>query len=563
MTTYGTLPDIEIISVGMEWAASTGPHTVTFENIADAIAAANDDPHIQVPRVKLGHWSTLNDGIPMWEPFAALGDAEPAFGQVVNLYATNDGATLMGTPVEVPDWLRSSAPSSFPNRSAETVPDIVTPAGKRYSMVVTAVSFLGTGLPAVQDLEDLQRVIEGGPDAVTTAQSATAAAKPPDQEGTLPQTPAAASVSTSTIRERFNYEWAENSDNGAVDENGDPLSTYWWWARDLRVDPDEVIADDDEGNLWAVPYSTDGADAVTFGPPVRVRETYVPVAAAAAALTSSAPESQRVLGTFSRPVKQQRPPAASRLQSSEERTMDEAVRRALAAEHGLDPATATEADVNAAVLAATSTPAPEPTGDDAPTSEAPAEPTTPAPAPGTTPTPAPTPAPVPAEPAPATPPVDPPIVTPPVTPPPSAVVTPAPTSEPATEPDRVPVAASAAVGPETVPVSREVWDETQTRLGRLESEATARETAATKARRDGKADGWVRSGRITPHERDLARANLEINEEATTKAYDALAAGRTPVEKDVVVPADTTTEDALYLASCARMGHTPNTSREA
>lgn len=387
----------------------------------------------------------------------------------------------------------------------------------------------------------------------------------------------AASVSQDRIVSAFEkWAWGEIDDGDHIlgDPPPDASEWYWAWCRDIRVDPDEIIASV-EGATWSVPFSTDGEIGVTFGVPVEVRETFLPVGALASqvaravqargqqrVLASNLPRPQRPPKTEGAP-EQLPAPAATRPVSSEERTMDEAVRRALAAEHGLDPATATEADVNAAVLAATNAPAPDPAGDDAPTSEAPADPATPVPAPGTTPAPAPTPTPAPAEPAPATPPVDPPIVTPPVTPPPSAVVTPAPAAEPATEPDRVPVAASAAVGPETVPVSREVWDETQTRLGRLESEATARETAATATRRDGKADGWVRSGRITPAERALARANLDINEEATTKAYDALAAGRTPVEKDIVVPADTTTEDALYLASCARMGHTPNTSREA
>lgn len=85
-----------------------------------------------------------------------------------------------------------------------------------------------------------------------------------------PRLPAMGSVDTSLIRDRFNFDWA----------TGDPiegLDTYWWWARSVRVDPNEVIADGDDGTLWRIPFSTDGVDEVTFGTPVRVAETYVDV----------------------------------------------------------------------------------------------------------------------------------------------------------------------------------------------------------------------------------------------------------------------------------------------
>lgn len=533
MTTYGTIPDVELLSVGMDWPACTGEHTVTFENIADAIRAANDDPLIQTPRVKLGHFSVLNDGIPMWDPFAVITDAEPVFGRVVNLRATNDGATLVGDLVEVPEWLMASAVSAFPTRSAESVPDVTTQGGKRYSMVLTAVALLGAELPAVSDLDDLQRLIESGPEAAATAASR--------QEGILPSKPTAAtpaptagSISTSTIRERFNYDWA-------MTEPIDGLDTYWWWARDIRVDPDEIIADDDEGNLWSVPYSTDGVDGVTFGNPARVLETYVPAPAAASAMTATAPESQRVLGVFSRPTKKQRPTTAASERPAipdERNPMDESVRKALAAAHGLDPDSATEEQVNAAVLAAAEASAGEP--------DAPAEPD-PAPVQTTTVTPAPA-----TEPAPA-PAAEEPIVTPPVTPP---VAEPAPVVA-ATEPDTV------IEQPDTVPVSREVWEQTQTDLRDLIADRDERVAAATTARRDGKADGWVRTGRITPAERALARTNLDINEAETTKAYDALAPGKVPVTKDPVAvaasKAATSGEDALYEASRLRMGAGPST----
>jgi hypothetical protein len=120
--------------------------------------------------------------------------------------------------------------------------------------------------------------------------------------------PTIASVDVGTVRQRFNFDWATS-------DPVEGLDTYWWWARSIRVDPNEIIADDDEGGLWSIPFTTDGADAVTFGTPVRVRETYVPVdgdgVAATAAVTR---RRQRVLASaLDRPAKPSTPehPSAS------------------------------------------------------------------------------------------------------------------------------------------------------------------------------------------------------------------------------------------------------------
>lgn len=329
------LRGVELMTAGIEWPASTGPVTITMEHLADACRAANEDPHIQPPRIKLGHTSPINGDHPDHDPFAALGDAEPAFGVFGNLALTNDGAVLTGDADRILTWLALSAPATYPNRSAEATWqvadasfDVQTAGGKRYSMVVTAVSLLGVVIPAIGDLEDLSTLIMSGPSALAASTSPSPVAAASD---------AALSVSTSVIRERFNFEWAMDSDNG-VEQN-----TYWWWARDVRVDQNEVIADDDEGGLWSVPYSTDGEDAVTFGEPVRVRETFVPVAAAQVA-------------TFARPSKPSRKPAASaasdpaagvRPDPEEGATMDENVREFLVGQ-GHDPDTATEQQISAA-----------------------------------------------------------------------------------------------------------------------------------------------------------------------------------------------------------------------
>lgn len=164
MTTYLNVPDVELISVGMDWPASTGPATFTLEHLVDAMVAANDDPLIRAPRVKIGHTLFQPDHPEGFGDFDPFWDGEPAFGSVRNLRLTNDGGKLVGDLEEVPEWLADAMPSAWPNRSAEAVWDVQTEGGKRYSMVLTAVALLGTVQQAVKDLADLTRLLTEGPD---------------------------------------------------------------------------------------------------------------------------------------------------------------------------------------------------------------------------------------------------------------------------------------------------------------------------------------------------------------------------------------------------------------
>lgn len=333
------LRGVELMTAGMEWQACTGPVTITMEHIADAIVACNEDPHIQPPRIKLGHYSPLNGEHPDHDPFAAIGDAEPAFGVFANLAATNDGAVLTGDADRILTWLALSAPATYPNRSSEATWqvesadfDVQTAGGKRYSMVVTAVSLLGVYIPAISDLEDLSTLIMAGPDALTAQQQPASLAA---GDG------AALSISEDEVRQRFNWEWAMDSENGAG------MDTYWWWCREIRVTDGEVIADDDEGHLWQVPF-TESDGVITFAEPQEVRKTYIPVSA-----------STTQVACFARPSKPQRPPvaaagttpAATGRPDPEGGAMDETVREILAG-LGLNPDEATEAQVQVATDAA-------------------------------------------------------------------------------------------------------------------------------------------------------------------------------------------------------------------
>jgi hypothetical protein len=309
---YRTVVGVEIATVGMDWHASTGDFTCTFEHLADAVTAANDDPLVQTPRLKLGHESEINGEMRVVDPFAELGDGAPAFGRVVNLRVASGGAKLIGDFIEVPVWLADALPSAYPSRSMEARLRVTTEGNKTYSAVITALALLGPVIPAIKCLADLERFLIEGP-----GDDALAAASVTPEEGRMPEQ-VDASVSVNIIRERFNWDWATS-------DPIDGLDTYYWWACDVRVDPNEVIALDDEGQKWSVTYTTDGKDEVTFGDPIRVREEYVPVEASATAVIAARNErsGQRVLASnLERPEKPAPGTAASSQPDNEEDVMD-------------------------------------------------------------------------------------------------------------------------------------------------------------------------------------------------------------------------------------------------
>lgn len=361
---YEFLGGVELAAVGMEWPAATGPITFTIEMFQDVVVAANEDPHIQVPRLKIGHYSAVNGELIQVDPFEALGDAAPAFGRAVNLRLTNDGAILTGDFEEVPVWLADAMPSAYQSRSGDWVLNMQTPGGKRYSLVMTHLSLLGLALPACQNIDDLERLLADGPELPVPTAS-TARPKSPKEEVAVD--PVATSVSHDRIRQAFNWEWAMDPEN-IFESAGQTIDPFWWWAIDIRVDPSEVIADDDEGNLWLVPFSTDGEDAVTFGDPVRVREVFVPVGEPAQTSgkpalvkTCLAKPGQRVIATnLGRPSKPDKPTAATAATNQEEPTVTSEQIRLLRERLELSedqlPDDATDEQINAALAAEPASP---------------------------------------------------------------------------------------------------------------------------------------------------------------------------------------------------------------
>lgn len=293
---FVTIKDVELISVGMDWPSASGPITFRFEHLNDAMVAANEDPHIVPPRLKIGHSDPrfADPDDPGHDPFY---DGEPAFGSVHNLRLINDGATLIGDYVLVPAWLGEVLPSAYPNRSIEGAYEALegplgeplgswevdTPGGKHYSFVLTACALLGLCRPAVQDLEDLRALLTEGDGVIVTGD--------PEAEGE-PVAASGGSVSAGSMGDVKRPASATADIDKVIDvfcQDFCEGERYWWWPRSLWVDPNVVIADDDEGSLWSIPITTGPTQDVEFGEPSRVLQTFVDAPAQAVAMAAGDP----------------------------------------------------------------------------------------------------------------------------------------------------------------------------------------------------------------------------------------------------------------------------------
>lgn len=261
-----TIPDVELLEVGLDWATSTGVFSFTEDDLVSAIAS-QADPGVRTPIVKLGHVDPRFDG-------------QPAFGRVENLRLTNNGQTLVGDLVAVPVWLASIMGSAYPRRSIEGFFSAETQTGNRHPFVLTALALLGDAYPAIDTLEDVSACYGSEvptlvPVGDLTEIAATGALvratrvediMPEVKAGTLTRTPVRASTSASQVVDAF--------------YGSRTADQQWWWVRDVLVDPSELLVDDDEGSLYLVAYTVDGDD-VTFGEPRKVKAEYREVAARA------------------------------------------------------------------------------------------------------------------------------------------------------------------------------------------------------------------------------------------------------------------------------------------
>jgi hypothetical protein len=315
------IDDVEICSTGIEYKLASGPTTFTADMLADAVKAANDDVAIKPPRIKLGHSSNYNA--------ALVGDAEQAFGRVENLRLSSNGQTIIGDYIGTPEWLAAVLPVAYPSRSIEGAADVETVTGKKYELVITAVSLLGVRWPGCSVLEDLPLWYGSEiPDEVEIDTAEPIAAGGGMDFKSKSEFEAA--VDVSLIRRKF--------------YNDGPGAENWsWWIRGERYDTADgynIIVDMGDGELCRFPVTVDGSD-IEFGEYTLVTEEYPDKAMAASA----------VLAGMAMIAKSDMVVYASRADSPdqptrEENQMDEATRTALAAKLGL-PEDATEGQIHA------------------------------------------------------------------------------------------------------------------------------------------------------------------------------------------------------------------------
>lgn len=260
-----TIPGVELAQAGT-WRLSSGEATITREDLAAAVAAL-DCPAVRNPVLKLGHVDSRFDG-------------EPAVGWVSGMRLADDGNTVAGDYRGMPAWLGEVLPSAYPDRSIEATREFRCQIGHTHQLVITAVALLGVTAPGIGTLDSLQDIAalydvaasaEGGEPVTYTIQGG-GPMPPPQPDPGAGQT-LAAGVTSEDVRRRY-YEHAG----------------YTRWICEIQLEPLQLIVmDDSTGGYYRVPVSTSG-DEVEFGEAVAVSVEYVdkPSKVAAAVYASRA-----------------------------------------------------------------------------------------------------------------------------------------------------------------------------------------------------------------------------------------------------------------------------------
>jgi len=254
-----TIEGVELLDVGENWPLASGSQTFTLEDLA-AVIESQDDPAVKAPRLKLGHSGAD------WQ------SAEPAFGRVSNLRASENGMTLLGDIEGVPQWLADVMPTAWPSRSIEGRFAVKTATGHHHRLVIDAVALLGVVMPGVSTLEDLAAAYQDEmPEGVELAMSENVVAR------LARRAVAGRSTDVEAVRRSF-YEQVAKGDNA------------WWWIRSLQVDPAQAICEDEQtGDLYKVPY-TIGKGGVSWGEPQKVEVVYQDAKASRVTAAASWPE---------------------------------------------------------------------------------------------------------------------------------------------------------------------------------------------------------------------------------------------------------------------------------
>jgi hypothetical protein len=139
-----TVKDRELMKVGKWNVARGGEFNVTPELIQSALAAHKAGV-LRKPTIRLGHNDPRFSG-------------DPAVGWVDNVHASEDGSTLYGDLVGVPEWLAKNMPSAYPSLSIEGMYDYKAPDGTTHDFILTGLALLGATVPGIGALKSVQDV---------------------------------------------------------------------------------------------------------------------------------------------------------------------------------------------------------------------------------------------------------------------------------------------------------------------------------------------------------------------------------------------------------------------
>jgi hypothetical protein len=135
----------ELMKVGKWQVFKGGEFNVTPELIKAAISA-HESGVLRKPTIRLGHGDD--------DRFTG----SPAMGWVDNVRASEDGTTLYGDLLGVPEWLADNMPSAYPSLSIEGMYDFTASDGTTHDFVLTGLALLGATMPGIGELKSVQDV---------------------------------------------------------------------------------------------------------------------------------------------------------------------------------------------------------------------------------------------------------------------------------------------------------------------------------------------------------------------------------------------------------------------
>lgn len=365
-----TVPRVPVLRTG-HYDLETGPADFALEHLTAAAEALANDPAVLPMRVRLELEDQAHLSGEAMLVEAAGGQGGPAVGWGDN-YAV-EGNTLYAD-LHVPAIIADNMEWAFPGRSVEGLYGYTTATGHTHDFLATGLLLLGQSWPGVTTLPDFAEVqaefaadVAAGTIEVPSYATAALGGEGEDVRGPLERAAvvarigaqgrapratreqfAAAGINTADLRMR----WLGAEANGELEGLPDSYDYWSWFPTETRANDDgtlvQYIYDDADGREWAFEVTSVVGGQVTFAEPYEVirPDPVRATAAAARPRPAIARWHSRAEGRAGGPP---HPASASSAPPTQEddRPMTDAQRRALAASMGLDPETATEADVHA------------------------------------------------------------------------------------------------------------------------------------------------------------------------------------------------------------------------